>query len=282
LARREDCAMEAGERPIGQTSMFEGSNSMGVRGVVHKFKESYRKLRSMRLLDVRKLYEEWEPMHLRRLLQEYRVDCVFDVGANYGQYAEVLRRKAKFEGLIISFEPMPAAASALREKAKGQRNWIIEEMAIADTDDYRSLNIMKSSQLSSLSEPRHDEVEIFHDSNRVKEVVSVRTENLATAYRRLKQAYQFQRPFLKLDTQGFDVEIVSSAKNVLREFIGLQSELAVKKLYANSVDFRSAITLYQECGFQLSAFVPNNAGHFPQLIETDCIMVRDDLIFAAH
>jgi hypothetical protein len=65
-------------------------------------------------------------------------------------------------------------------------------------------------------------------------------------------------------------------------FVGLQSELAVKKLYTNSVDFRSAITLYGECGFQLSAFVPNNAGYFPQLIETDCIMVRDDLIFAAH
>jgi hypothetical protein len=48
------------------------------------------------------------------------------------------------------------------------------------------------------------------------------------------------------------------------------------------VDFRSAITLYEECGFHLSAFVPNNVGHFPQLIETDCIMVRDDLIFAAH
>lgn len=255
---------------------------MGMRGVVHKFKESYRKLRSMRLLDLRKLYEEWEPMHLRRLLKQYQVDCVFDVGANYGQYAEMLRRKAKFEGLIISFEPMPAAASALREKAKGQRNWIIEEMALAGTDDHRSLNIMKSSRLTSLSEPRHDEVGIFRDSNRVEEVLSVRTENLATAYGRLKQAYQFQRPFLKLDTQGLDVEIVSSAKNVIREFIGLQSELAIKKLYAESVDFRSAITLYQECGFQLSAFVPNNAGHFPQLIETDCIMVRDDLIFAAH
>ncbi len=75
---------------------------------------------------------------------------------------------------------------------------------------------------------------------------------------------------------------MSSAKNVVREFIGLQSELAVKKLYATSVDFRNAITIYEECGFQLSAFVPNNAGHFPQLIETDCIMVRDDLIGAAH
>jgi FkbM family methyltransferase len=255
---------------------------MGVTSLVHKFKESYRKLRSMRLLDVRKLHEVWEQVHLGRLLKQYQVDCVFDVGANYGQYAEMLRRKAGFEGLIISFEPMPAAAAALREKAKGQRNWIIEEMALAGTDGHQSFNIMKSSRLSSLSEPRHDDVEIFRDSNRVEEVVSVRTENLATAYHRLKQAYQFHRPFLKLDTQGLDVEIVSSAKKVIREFIGLQSELAVKKLYANSVDFRSAITLYQECGFQLSAFVPNNAGHFPQLIEIDCIMVRDDLIFAVH
>jgi hypothetical protein len=48
---------------------------------------------------------------------------------------------------------------------------------------------MKSSRLSSLSEPRHDEVDIFRDSNRVEEVVSVRTENQATAYRQLKQAY---------------------------------------------------------------------------------------------
>jgi len=206
---------------------------MDVTGVVQKLKESYRKLRSMRLLDVQKLDEVWEQRHLWRLLKQYQVDCVFDVGANYGQYAEMLRRKARFEGLIISFEPMPAAAATLREKAKGQSNWIIEEMALARTDGQCSFNIMKSSRFSSLSEPRHDEVDIFRERNRVEETVSVRTENLATAYRRLKGAHRFKRPFLKLDTQGFDVEIVSSAKNVLREFIGLQSELAVKKLYAN-------------------------------------------------
>jgi FkbM family methyltransferase len=254
---------------------------LGVRSVVQKLKEHYSRLRNMRLIDARKFDEFWEQRHLSRLLKHYRVDCVFDVGANYGQYAEMLRRKARFEGLIISFEPIPVAAATLREKAKGQSNWIIEEMALGRTDGQCSFNIMKSSTFSSLSEPRHDEVDIFRERNRVEETVSVRTENLATAYRRLKGAHRFQRPFLKLDTQGFDVEIVSSAKNVLREFIGLQSELAVKKLYANSVDFRTAITVYEECGFLLSAFLPNNAGHFPQLIETDCIMVRDDLIFAA-
>jgi len=247
---------------------------------MQRLKDHYATFRSMRLVDMRTLYQLWEQNHLRRLLDHYKVDCVFDVGANVGQYAEMLRRQAGFEGLIISFEPNPVAASALRKKANGQSNWVVEEVALARTDGHAIFNIMKSLQFSSLSAPRHDEVDLFRGMNQVEEAVSVRTENLETAYRRLKESHRFERPFLKMDTQGFDVEIVSSAKNVLREFIGLQSELAVKRLYATSVDFRSAITLYEECGFQLSAFVPNNAGHFPQLIETDCIMVRDDLIFA--
>src|SRR5258707_12828082 len=115
----------------------------------------------MRLIDVRKLYELWEQSHLSRLLEHYRVDCVFDVGANYGQYAEMLRRKAGFQGLIISFEPMPAAAAALREKAKGQRNWVIEEMRLAANNGLSSFNIRKTSQISSLSEQRNDKIEIF-------------------------------------------------------------------------------------------------------------------------
>jgi FkbM family methyltransferase len=236
----------------------------------------------MRLIDVRRLHEQWEQRHLRRLLRLYEVDCVFDVGANYGQYAQMLRRHAGFRGLIVSFEPIPAAAAALRDKSRGDPKWIIEEIALSRSDGQCKFNVMTATQFSSLSAPRHDEVGLFEGTNRIAETVTVRTENLETAFGRLQRQYGFRRPFLKLDTQGFDVEIVSSARPVLREFIGLQSELAIKKLYASSVDFRSAITLYEECGFQLSAFVPNNAGHFPQLVETDCIMVRDDLIFAAH
>lgn len=61
-------------------------------------------------------------------------------------------------------------------------------------------------------------------------------------------------------------------------FVGLQSELAVANLYDSSVDFREALTVYQELGFTLTALVPNNAGHFPRLLEVDCIMIRNDLI----
>ena len=50
------------------------------------------------------------------LLPYLKVDCVFDVGANNGQYAQILRKHADYQGRIISFEPIPSAADPLPKK----------------------------------------------------------------------------------------------------------------------------------------------------------------------
>lgn len=227
---------------------------------------------------VKNMYEEWEVAHLRQLFKHYSVDCVFDIGANEGQYARMLRNKVGFKGLVVSFEPNPDLVRQLRKDAGDSPNWLIEDVAVSTDDGTATFNIMKRHTFSSLSAPRHDEVDLFTKLNQVTKQVEVRTENLATTMARLRGVHKFQRPFLKMDTQGFDVQIVQAAPDTVREFIGLQSELAVKKLYEDSVDFRDAISVYEKCGFELSAFVPNNAGHFPRLVEVDCIMVRSDLM----
>ena len=71
--------------------------------------------------------------------------------------------------------------------------------------------------------------------------------------------------------------MVRSGGAVLSAFVGLQSELAIKPLYRESIDFRDAISIYRDLGFELSAIVPNNAGHFPLLMECDCIMINSAL-----
>ena len=240
--------------------------------------KSLRFFQNLRLVDQRQLYRLWEQNHLRQVFERYDVDCVFDVGANYGQHAEMLRKHTGFRGLIISFEPTPEAAAVLRQKAARDPKWVIQEMAISTHDGEQTFNLMNDSEFSSLSAPKTDETSLFGYKNSVRRSVIVKTETLQTALTRLQSKYGFERPFLKLDTQGFDVEIVSHAKNEMSRFVGLQSELAVTRLYESSVDFREALTLYESCGFKLSAFVPNNAGHFPVLLETDCIMIRSDLV----
>jgi FkbM family methyltransferase len=234
----------------------------------------WNKAMNLRVMDQRHLYKYWEQQHLLRLINHYRVDCIFDIGANHGQYASMLRHTLGYKGLIFSFEPNPAAAESVRKLASGDPKWMVEEMAVSVEDGEQTFNVMVDSQFSSLSQPRHDETDLFQSWNQIETSIVVKTETLSTVYHRLLNKFGFSRPFLKMDTQGYDVDIVKNAGSALNQFVGLQSELSVKMIYSDSVDFRDALSIYEKHGFELSAFVPNNGGHFPQLVEIDCIMIR--------
>lgn len=240
-------------------------------------KKSFDMVKNATVIDKRKLYATWEHIQLTKLLAYLDVDCVFDIGASQGEYAEMLRKKAAYKGYIFSFEPNPHDARIARERAEGDDKWTVIELAISESDGDAQFNVMRASQFSSLSAPKNDDVELFRHVNSVAETITVKTERLETTLRRLRAEYGFERPFLKMDTQGFDVKIVQASAGIMREFVGMQSELAIAKLYETSVDFREAITEYERCGFSLSAFVPNNSGHFPCLLEIDCVMIRSDL-----
>ena len=237
-----------------------------------------RRIGNQLIVDHHLIHQAFEEDQLRKLLEFCQVDCVFDVGANFGQYAYMLRHWVGYQGLLISFEPIPEAAAALRAASKDDPKWIVEELALSAQDGEQQLNIMTHSQFSSLSAPRHDDLDMFQQMNVVERSLTVKTETLATAHRRLQAKYGFSRPFLKLDTQGYDVAIVSQSRDVMPKFVGLQSELAVRKLYAHSQDFRDALQVYEDCGFELTALLPNNEGHFPRLVEMDCIMIRAGLM----
>jgi FkbM family methyltransferase len=190
----------------------------------------------------------------------------------------MLRQRAGYKGRIISFEPLPEAAEAVRRKTQRDPLWTVEEIALADTAGTRAFNVMASSEFSSLSEPRSDEVDRLAHLNRPVRKIMVQAETLATAFPRLQARYGFRQPFLKMDTQGLDLAVLRGAGDALAHFVAFQSELSVRRIYQQSADFRDALTFYQSLGYEISAFVPNNAGHFPALIEIDCIMMRRDLM----
>lgn len=151
----------------------------------------------------------------------------------------------------------------------------------SDAAGPRQFNVMAGSEFSSLSAPRNEEVGRFVEMNRLSRSIEVQTETLTRVFSRLQAQHGFKLPFLKMDTQGCDLAVLRGAGNVLPNFVGFQSELSIRRIYEEAVDFREALTYYQSLGFDLSALVPNNAGHFPALIEIDCMMVRRDLMAGA-
>jgi FkbM family methyltransferase len=215
----------------------------------------------------------FEKAHLKRFLAYFNVDCVFDIGANEGQYAQQLRDLG-YRGAIVSFEPIPELAENLRLNAAYDPLWFIEEVALDDAVRNVSFNIMVQSQFSSLKAPSHTETQRFVKDNAVARSFSLTTGTLSTFFDTYRKRLGFIRPYLKMDTQGNDIAVARGAAECLSEFVGLQSELAIKKLYEGQADYRDALTFYSQMGFELSALVPNNEGHFPRLFEIDCIMMN--------
>jgi FkbM family methyltransferase len=216
----------------------------------------------------------FEEFHLKRFFSYFQIDCVFDVGANVGQYAELLRKRLGFKGHIVSFEPIPDLVELLSRKAERDSNWHFEPVALSKTAGHAIFNIMAERQFSSLLSPKYDEYDSYTDLNKAVRSIPVVTSTLKIEYLKYKEKLGFSRPFLKMDTQGNDVAVVDSAEEIINEFVGLQSELSVKRLYENSPNFHEAIAFYQNKGFELSAIVPNHPYDFPHLIETDCVMFR--------
>jgi len=220
-----------------------------------------------------------ERLHLRRFFKYFGVDCVFDVGANAGQYALEIRHGVGFAGPIISYEPVPELAEALRKLASRDPNWHIEECALDREAGPATFHIMAADVFSSLNRPADDQPAIFDGMNNVAREVQVMRSTLAIEAPRWREKLNFRRPFLKLRAQGSDLAVVLGAGEAIKAFVGLQSELPVRKIYAGSSSFGEMLATYEERGFELSAFaqqLANTASHFPTLLQTDCIMFRRD------
>ncbi|MGL4636635.1 MAG: FkbM family methyltransferase [Beijerinckiaceae bacterium] len=220
----------------------------------------------------------YEQDRIRQIMQAFDVDCVFDIGANSGQYATMLRDRIPYKGPIISFEPVPHLCDELTLQAASDPDWHIRSVALDRETRDAIFRITTDTQFSSLRRPSRLGQALFGGQVRVTNELSLTTSTLAAEHASWKKKLGFTRPYLKMDTQGNDIAVAEGAGVALSSFVAIQTETAISKLYDGIPDLAETLAFFNARGFELSAIVPNNDGLFPRLLETDCIFVNKALI----
>jgi FkbM family methyltransferase len=215
-----------------------------------------------------------EERHISRLLEFLDIDCVFDAGANTGQHAKKLRRYCGYKGLILSFEPNPACFPALRESASKDSLWHVFPFALGEERGRGEFHAYDDSLLGSML--KFDPAAAGAPEVMPYKTIAIEVDTIANVFPQLQQKFGFARPFLKLDTQGSDLKVAMGAGDVLRQFLGIQSEVAFDPIYQGAPKFEDVIGYYETKGFRMSRLFANNDVHFPRLVEMDVVLVRTD------
>ena len=211
--------------------------------------------------------ENWSRSErLAAIFDRFEIDCVIDVGANRGQYRDFLRLEMGFTGRIVSFEPLADVAAALTDRAKADPQWSVHTCALGRENGEIQLNVMKGSTFSSLRSPKPDAP--FSEKNTV----------IATQPVSVRRLDSFEIPgnlYLKLDTQGYDVEAFAGAAAMLPRVLAMQSEVSVIPIYDGAPTWEEALREYRASGFAISDFFTVTHDRHERAVEFDCILVRD-------
>jgi FkbM family methyltransferase len=211
---------------------------------------------------------------LRSLFARRRIDCVIDVGANRGQYYRFLRYQVGFRGPVASFEPIPELAADLADRARFESNWYVFPCALGAAPGSLRLNVMVRHSFSSVLAPDHSRTDTFATKNVVDRVIEVPVCTLDDAWADLRMARSVARPYLKLDTQGHDLEVLAGARAALADVHALQTELSFQPLYVGIPDWRRSIDTVAAAGFEVASLFPVTRDAEQRLIEADCVFVR--------
>lgn len=212
-----------------------------------------------------------EGQRLARLLRTHRIDVVLDVGANIGQYAVGIRR-AGFTGRIVSFEPLPQAFTELSRRRAADPSWSAVGLALGRQRGQVQLNVAGNSTSSSVLPMLARHVTAAPGSAYTT-VCTVPIETLDAVFAQYVSPHE--RCLLKIDTQGFEHEVLAGATQSLDNILGLQLEMSLEPLYEGQVLFQKMLEWVYERGFTLAALEPGFSDETTgQLLQMDGVFFR--------
>ena len=228
-------------------------------------------------LDIRRLSPSSN--HILQLLkscESFDIDMIFDIGANKGQFASELRSMG-FKGKIVSFEPLASEHLQLTKVAHNDPLWTVHERtAIGDVDGQIEINISGNSVSSSILPMLNSHSDVSKKSKYIGKISAPihRLDTVIDGYLENKNKY-----FIKIDTQGFEWQVLDGAEKSLKNSIGILCELSLVPLYEGQHLWLDMIKRIESLGFTLWALQPGFTDSFNgKTLQLDAIFFKEKMI----
>jgi FkbM family methyltransferase len=213
----------------------------------------------------------------RSFLAECRraaVDVILDVGANAGQFGAGLR-EVGYQGRIISFEPLSRAHAALSERAAEDVLWTVApRCALGAAEGEATIHVAGNSYSSSLLPMLESHRSAAPESAYVdRETCPVLTLDGVIEASFADPSTSFG---LKMDTQGFEGEVLKGLARRHRQVEVILCEMSLTPLYEGAPTFFELCQQIADLGFRCVALGPEFAD--PKtglLLQVNGVFVRD-------
>jgi FkbM family methyltransferase len=206
-------------------------------------------------------------------LRSRQIDLVLDVGANTGQFGRHIRALG-YTGEIVSFEPVAAVFAELQKNTATDRNWSARNLAVGDDSGTATINVAEQSVLSSLLSQTTRAVAIhrMYGCEKIVRVETIQMERLDD----IAREWVGRNVFLKIDTQGFERQVLEGARGSLGWLRGVQMEIGAIALYEGTWTLSAAVDHMAALDFVISQIEP--VSRLPDdpasILEFDCIFRR--------
>jgi FkbM family methyltransferase len=194
------------------------------------------------------------------------IDMVLDVGANIGQFGSELRAKG-YRGKIKSFEPVAAVYRTLADNTATDAEWETYNYALGTEAGSAEIHVAESTVFSSIRASTQAATRFAATA------AAASTETIEV--RRLDDVCHAMsgNVLLKIDTQGFEQQVLQGGRSVLPMMKGVLMELPIIHLYEATWRFHEAVAFMDDAGFVPAQVRPVNfhSTDTVSLVEVDCL-----------
>ena len=165
-----------------------------------------------------------------------------------GGYKGIQDRWKRVENLVDfhTFEPNSVEADKIRSKTKSLN---IYKSALSSSDGKILLNICKEPGVSSVLEPNFEFLKKFKNVERFEIVKKIEVEA-----KKLDSLKIDKIDFIKIDVQGYNLEVLKGSTEALKKAIGIEIECEFKEIYKNQSLFKDVDEYLSKHNFEVCDF----------------------------